>query len=160
MLLSALPGPRRLWVAHSTGTLALFSFFLLLPYWLYHKMILGCQRGLSDLATLSKQRISSFSATSYTHLLNYIAKVMDIPDHNALPKLVFLPGGTLSRLFIQQVSMWSLDQSSTLISPVKACLVDIQAWAAAKGHVWVYGPTIGRICVDVCGLCCHHRPHG
>lgn len=28
---------------------------------------------------------------------------------------------------------------------------DIGSWAAAEEHVWVYGPTITRFCVDVHG---------
>lgn len=36
-------------------------------------------------------------------------------------------------------------------------LYDIQACAATEDHVWVYGPTTVRVCVDVWSLCYQKR---
>lgn len=27
---------------------------------------------------------------------------------------------------------------------------DIWAWVTAKGHVWVIGPIVARVCADIC----------
>lgn len=35
---------------------------------------------------------------------------------------------------------------------------DTWAQAATEGHVWVYGCMTAKVCVDVCGLCCHGSP--
>lgn len=32
---------------------------------------------------------------------------------------------------------------------------EVWAGAAVEGHVWVYGHTTARVCVDVCGSCYH-----
>lgn len=36
-------------------------------------------------------------------------------------------------------------------------LYDIQACVATEDHVWVYGPTTVRVCVDVWSLCYQKR---
>lgn len=35
---------------------------------------------------------------------------------------------------------------------------DVLVWAVTEGHVGVRGPTLSRVCVDVCGPCYHERP--
>lgn len=32
--------------------------------------------------------------------------------------------------------------------------------ATSEGHIWIYGLTAAKVCVDVCGLCCHLATEG
>lgn len=37
---------------------------------------------------------------------------------------------------------------------------EVGARTAARGHIWIHGPPVASICVDVCGSGCHQGPCG
>ena len=65
--------------------------------------------------------------------------------HRTHRELELMFTGRLGHLCFLTIAFWVLNYT------VGEVVFKSQLWAAAKGHVWVHGPTSARVYVDVHG---------